>query len=1047
MVSTLFKSSIREIRQSLGRYLAIMAIIALGVGFFAGVRMSQPDMIATGSEYLDTYNLYDFRLISTLGFTDEDVDAFAAEEAVSKAQGSYYREFLWNTPEGDENVLIAHSLTEEINDVNLLYGRMPRSADECLVDALAFSSDDLGRQINVSENNDEDTLDLLAYEFYTIVGIVESPLYMSNERGTSSIGTGSVNGYVLIPEEGFDSDIYYEIYITLNTEAAAYSKEYEDLYERIEPEVKALLEERADIRYTTLYSDAADEIAEGEEELSDGWKKYYRNKANTEQNLLAVYDELTNNEKLYVEKRASYEENLAAYEASIQQLSEAKATLDTSFTEGQQQIQQELAKVSAAVEAAQNSYDQTRAALEAERSKDDADQVMIEQLQQQLLEAEHALNVAQSAYNDTKVLLAEKSAAASAEYSAAREALAAEEATLDTVKQQLDVGGNELEGARIALDSGWASYYSGKATANSEFSKARKELEDGEADLLDAKEQLVELEEPVTYLLGRNENAGYVGFDNDTSIIKAISIVFPVFFFLVAALVCMTTMTRMVDEQRTQIGVLKAIGYSNWQIIGKYLMYSGSAAIIGSVIGYAIGSFCLPWVIWEIYGIIYGFAELNFIFDPVLAILSIFVAVLCSVGATYAACQAELRKPAAELIRPKAPKAGKRVFLEYITPIWSRLSFLHKVTARNVLRYKSRLVMMILGIGGCTALLVTGFGIRDSVQNIADDQFDKITLYDYSVNFNDPITEESLNDFLSGRDWSREEALIVHSSSIDVSSDSAAKSAYLVVSSENTLDGFIDLHSEDAAIAYPGYGEVVINYALARELGISQGDTIELYDESLGIMEATVSGICDNYISNYVFLSEETYERQFGTIPEYKTLYLHQHDGADPYEESVALSDSDTVSSVTVNQSTRDMMGEMLGRLDYIVIVVVICAAALAFIVLYNLTNINITERIREIATIKVLGFYRTETASYVFREINILALLGSLIGLLMGKGLHAFVMAQVKVDAMFFPCKIISSSYLISLILTIVFTCVITAFLRPKLNRIDMAESLKSIE
>ena len=523
--------------------------------------------------------------------------------------------------------------------------------------------------------------------------------------------------------------------------------------------------------------------------------------------------------------------------------------------------------------------------------------------------------------------------------------------------------------------------------------------------------------------------------------------IFPAFFFLVAALVCMTTMTRMVDEQRTQIGVLKALGYSKGQIMSKYLFYAGSAALIGSLVGYTLGVAGLPWIIWEIYGMIYGFAPLRPAVLPDLASMSFAAALLCAMGSTYLACRMELKRQASELIRPKTPRAGRRVFLEYITPLWRRLSFLHKVSVRNVLRYRSRLVMMVLGIGGCTALLCTGFGIRDSIAHVADNQFDEITLYDYAVTFQDPQTQASAEDYLARYGWERENALLVHSGSVDVLAEGGVKSVYLVVSASDTLEGFLSLHNDEEPVAYPGPDQAVLNAGLAESLGLVPGDSIKLRSSELGVLEVTISALCDNYVFNYVYVSTETYVRQLEETPEYNTLYLKAHADADPYEEGALLLEDEDVGAVTVNEDTRARVDSMLSRLDYIVVVIVLCAAALAFIVLYNLTNINITERIREIATIKVLGFYQGEVASYVFREINLLSVLGSLAGLAMGKGLHSFVMAQIKIDSMTFACRIAPLSYLISFAMTLLFTVVISTGMRPRLRKIDMAESLKSIE
>ncbi len=523
--------------------------------------------------------------------------------------------------------------------------------------------------------------------------------------------------------------------------------------------------------------------------------------------------------------------------------------------------------------------------------------------------------------------------------------------------------------------------------------------------------------------------------------------VFPVFFFLVAALVCMTTMKRMVDEERTQIGVLKAMGYGRAQIMSKYLFYSGSAALLGSAIGYSLGVTGLPWIIWEIYGLLYGFAPLEYAVLPTLASSSFAAALLCSMGATWLSCRMELKRQASELIRPKTPRAGKRVFLEYISPVWRRLSFLHKVSVRNVLRYRSRLVMMVLGIGGCTALLCTGFGIRDSIAHVADDQFDRITLYDYAVTFQDGQTRESAAAFLDRHGWTEEEALLVHSGSVDVQSPEGSKPVYLVISASDTLEGFLSLHNSEGPVAYPERDEVVLSGGLAESLGVNVGDTVTLTIGKLGAMETVVSGLCDNYVFNYAYLSAQTYREHLYEDPDFSTLYVMAHEGADPYEEGAALLEDDDVGAVAVNEATRDRVDSMLSRLNYIVLVVVLCAAALAFIVLYNLTNINVTERVREIATIKVLGFYQNEVAAYVFREINILSILGSLAGLGMGKALHAFVMAQIRIDSMTFSSRIAPLSYLAAFVMTLLFTAVISLGMRPRLRRIDMAESLKSIE
>ena len=1172
MVTTLLKSTLREIRQSLGRYLAIFAIILLGVGVYGGLKMSQPDMMATGKQYIDEQRLFDFRLLSTLGFTDEDVAAFAEMENVESARGAVYADFITNWSEEQELVFTALSLTEGINEPSLIAGWLPKNSSECLGDARFFSEADLGKQVTVSPSNKEDTLDLLCHDSYTLVGIVQSPYYLSSvDRGTSSIGGGTVSAFVYIPEDGFEFEAYYEIFLKLHNTAESYSDAYKEQIDAVKAAVEALTEERADLRYETIYGDAMEELRDAEQELADGWDEYNSEKSDVKQELADAYEELTEGELDYqdgllevADGWVEYEDGLKEYEDGLRELQDAKTELQDAKAE-LDDAKAELLDAEAELLDAKVKLDDAKAELDdAKAELDDAKAT--------LAGAKAELDDGESGYTDLKTLYdsavqlaaatrtgtpaqliaalksgstpqlntmvdqALKAQGSSVEefvggWTAAEASIGTElnesylaglRATLDAGRADYEAGlaeyedglrqyedglaeykdgyaeyedGNakykdgyaayvdglrqyedglqeyqdgerklrdakielddakqtlldaeqELADARVELDDGWKEYEDGMAEADEEFRDAEEELHDAEIEIADAYEELNDLEEADTYVLTREENAGYVSFENDTSIVAAVAVVFPVFFFLVAALVCVTTMTRMVDEQRTQIGVLKAMGYSNAQIMGKYIFYSGSAATMGTVAGFAIGSTAMPWIIWQIYGIMYDFAPLTFLFDPALAALTFAAAMLCSAGSTWCALRMELKEAAAELIRPKTPKAGRRVFLEYITPIWKRLSFLHKVSVRNVLRYRSRLIMMVLGIGGCTALLITGFGLKDSLTSVIDEQFEKITFFDFSVNFREEPSADEVDAYLADKGW--DTGLLIHTSSSDIVTDNGTRSAFLVISSEAQVDGYLSLYNKDGAIAYPGPGEAVLNEGLAEKLSIQVGDEIQLRRDNGKMLSATVSAICDNYVNNYIYLHEATYEQQMGEKPDYLTLWLHEREGFDPYADGALLSDCEDVQQVTVNAATRDQVVRMLGRLDLLVVVVVVCAGALAFIVLYNLTNINITERIREIATIKVLGFFRGEAAAYVFREINLLAVLGSFAGLFMGKALHAFVMAQVSIDAVYFPTLVKPISYAYAVGLTILFTQLISLVMRPRIAKIHMAESLKSVE
>ncbi|MCM1183218.1 MAG: FtsX-like permease family protein [Roseburia sp.] len=642
-------------------------------------------------------------------------------------------------------------------------------------------------------------------------------------------------------------------------------------------------------------------------------------------------------------------------------------------------------------------------------------------------------------------------AAARLQIEEARQQLEAGEAELRAARRQLSEGETELETNRQELLDAREELADGRKAYDEAYREFEAEIAEAEAELADARAELADIEEPDTYVLGRDTNIGYACFESDSGIVEGIAVVFPVFFFMVAALVCMTTMNRMVEEQRTQIGVLKALGYGEGKIMGKYLFYSGSAAVTGCVAGYFIGIHLFPLVIWMAYGMMYRFGGIVYAFDWRTAAFCLAASLLCSMGTTWASCRHEFRETAANLMRPKAPRAGKRVFLEYVPFIWKRLKFLHKVSVRNIVRYKRRFFMMVIGISGCTALLVTGFGIKDSVTTVADQQFAEIQTYQLDVTM-----KESLGgaEALSGTELSDliasygGEYTVMLETTMDLETADSVKAVNLIVAQDPQAVGqYVDLHTVSGEpIAYPNAGEIVLCNKLAERYRLRTGDTVRLYDEDRREIQAVVTGICENYIYNYVYISEETYEKALGT-PDYKNIYVNLSEETDVHVAGAAIMGLEGVTAVAVNQDMLTRFSNMMRSMNYIVFVVIACAAALAFIVLYNLNNINITERIREIATIKVLGFYRNETASYVFRENMALTAIGCAAGLVLGKLLHLYVMHEVDIDMISFDVHVKTVSYLYSVLLTFLFTWVVNRIMAGKLDRINMAESLKSVD
>lgn len=1066
MKSMMKRNTFREIKKSFGRYFAILAIIALGVAFFSGLKITQSVMVHSADVYLKDLQFYDYRLVSTLGFTEENVEALAEKEDVRAAEGAISAEVLYKDAGENERVIKMHSITEKVNKLKLVAGEMPQSADECVVDSALFSEDAIGSKLVLSENNTTDDLDKFAYKEYTITGLVQSPCYIQFERGNTSIGNGRISGFAYILKDGFAVDYDTEIYIKFDEDYDIYSDEYDSYMDAKEADWEAYTKEQADIRYEKIVKDAQDELDEkkeeleekraeaeaelesakqqltdGETEISDGKNQIASAKtelsakaselqtgkdalSSKAAELESASQQISGQESALAAKKAEYEQGLNAYLAAKQQVTDQRNSLEAAkaqLTENTPGYEEMLAQIEAGLTGV--------AGAEAELNAKNAE---LEAAAGQLSSAESQLAAAKQQIEDGKNALA----AAEAELTDGENQLAA-------AKEQIEEKEDQLEAAETELADGLLQYQENQ----SEFDE---QMQDADDQIADAQSKIDEIEKPETYVLDRNTNVGYVCLKNDSGVVKGIANVFPVFFFLVAALICMTTMNRMVEEQRTQIGVLKALGFSEGKIMGKYLFYSGSAAISGTLIGYVLGIHFFPLVIITAYGIVYKMGGIYYVSDLPLALVSLTVAVFCSVGTTWLSCHKELKEVAADLMRPKAPKAGKRVFLEHVPFIWKRLKFLQKVSVRNIVRYKKRFFMMVIGISGCTALLVMGFGVRDSVVAVADQQYEEIQLYDIGVTLKAGKMpgEANLKSLDSVLENENAAGMYAMEKTIDLVTDKGTKSIHMVaVENPDEVGDFISLHTKkQEPIAYPKEGEAVLSKKVAETYAVKKGDTILLRDSDNNEMHLKVTGICENHIYNYVYIAPESYEKQIGDVV-FKNVYVRLPDASDIHEVSAALMKADGVTAVTVNSDMLSRISQMMSCMNYIVIIIIICAGALAFIVLYNLNNINITERVREIATIKVLGFYPKETASYVFRENMVLTAIGCGLGLILGKWFHRFVMGEIQIDMVSFNVQINAVSYLFSVLLTMGFAWIVNCMMTGKLERINMAESLKSID
>ena len=1076
----------QSIIKSFGRYLAITLIIALGAGLFVGLLMTKTDMVATGQIFMDQQDMFDLRMISNYGWTDKYVREFSDLEGVADAEGIYYIDLIANREGSDqESVYRFYTIPEGVNKVALRGGRMPQRDDECLADSFRNDDSVLGTKITVSDSNDPDSLEKVVQKTFTIVGYVSSPLYMDMNRGTTSVGSGSLEDYFFVPKAALDNDYYTEIHLRLDGSHRIYTDEYNDFLDAESDRLKPQAEQLCKERFLDVKEEAEEEYNDGYQEYLDGVKEYEDAKADAEKELADAEqelkdgeEELEKNRKKLIDGEKEIKDGREQIEEARGQIESARKELDTQYAALKPQydlVMQNIDGARAAVNSlkaaidgcqstiAQNEkkIEQLRQSLPSE-GEDPSGELPEEEINRQISELEAAneqcrsqLQPYQAQYQQASAEL-EQMNQAIAGMKAIQDGYAAvdqgelkmweNETKLNNAEKKIAVGWGEWAKGRDELEEGWEDYEQAKQDAEKELADAEQELKDAEEELLDARDEIDSMDTPDLTILDRNSNVGYNNLDSSSDIVAGVSRVFPVFFILIAALVCITTMTRMIDEERTQIGTLKALGYTDREIMNKYLIYSGSGAVLGCALGIAAGSTIFPQILWKAYCIMLSIQPnvvLTVNWPLSLAVLVTYTAIMLFV--TWWCCHKTLAENPAELIRPKAPEAGKQIFVEKL-PFWKRISFLNKVTIRNIFRYKQRLAMMLIGIGGCTALLLTGFGLRDSISNVAAYQFENVTKYDMSVYFREEPSERQQDKFIKAVEHDASNRMFYHQSSVEVDFDNRVKEVYLL-SGGDEMTEFIDFHKGETPLFLPGKNQVLLSSGVAENLGIRQGDEVILRNSDLEELRLTVSAIYDNHVYNYAIVSPETITEQWGREPEYQMAFICMKDGADVHALSAAISDLSFVMNVAVSEDLAESVGRMMDALDMVIWVIVFCAGLLAVTVLYNLTNININERIREIATIKVLGFNASETAAYVFKENLALTVVGTLLGLVFGKLLLIFVMSQIKIDMVWFTVLTEPVSYLWSIGLTLLSALVVDFVFYFRLDKINMAEALKSVE
>lgn len=1209
--NVLRKDFIIEIKKTMGRFVSIFFIVALGVAFYSGIRASEPSMRFTADQYFDDSKLMDLKVMGTMGLTKADIKAIGKVSGIEAVEGGYSKDVL--CPVGDnEKVVHMLSMQKNFDQVSVVKGRLPEKAGECLVDEDFLSYTDLkvGDTVTFHSGDGEALTDSLVTDTYKIVGIGNSPLYISFGRGSSTIGTGEISGFVVVDKASFDMDVYTEAYVKVSgaEEKTAFTDEYNNLSDAAKEAVNAIEEERCAVRKQEIVDEANEKLADSEktvneksQELEDAKKELESGKSKAAEELEKAKQQITDGEAELADAKqqiadgetqladakaqlndkqaqldlaeAQYEYGKAQLDQKEQELADAEQVYLSNYSkympiitagkeqipagksqiaDGKKRLDEELAPLNqlkdglAGIEDEISQCDSEIAGLKTQldgmdsevyqkyvnipkENRNEEEQAYVEKwenLNKQLTDIKEQKALLEGNKKDLLVQMNQAGFATEADLEAQitsltkqkadldakekallqqEQTLAAQEEELLSAGRQITDGKSQIAAARSQLDSTKSQITDGKAqilsawallnekedTLNaskaqlasgeqelvdgrSEYEQAAKEAEeqitdgqakitDGEKQLTDAKQQIADakaeikkIENPKWYVQTREDAlTEYQGYGDNADRMRSIGKVFPVLFFLVAALISLTTMTRMVEEQRVQIGTMKALGYGKAAIAGKYIGYALIATLGGSIFGVLAGEKILPFIIIYAYMILYKHLPAILVpYHMSYALQASGIAVACTLIATIASCYKELAAEPAELMRPAAPKQGKRILLERIGIIWKHLNFTWKSTVRNLIRYKKRFFMTIFGIGGCMALMVVGFGLKDCIYEIVSLQYEKVQFYDAATYMSDDISEENrqqLHDYLD-QNADIKETIEARMQKTDVKSASGKKTLYLMVPSDNEkIEDFLSFHSrtnKDEVYSLKK-DEVILTEKMASLLNVKVGDELTIEDEDRGDQTVTVGAICENYMSHYLYLSPEKYEELYGVPAEYNTIIYSVKDGKDDQIEKIGtkLLSMDGVLNVSYTSSIEGRLDDMLRSLNLVIVVLIVSAGMLAFVVLYNLNNINITERQRELATLKVLGFYDGEVASYVYRENILLTIIGSVVGMVLGNLLHRYIILTVEVEEAMFGRQIHWQSYLYSFLFTVAFSLFVNWVMFYKLKKIDMVESLKSVE
>ncbi|GAA0815491.1 ABC transporter permease [Clostridium tertium] len=1128
------KSITREILSSKARFISILAIIFLGVAFYAGIKSSGPDLKESINEFFSEQNLMDSKIVSSIGLNDNDLKLLENNDKILDYYATHSVDVnLTNTNNVVRFMAYDSSDSTNMNKPIVTEGRLPENSGE-----IALDENSLKENKNLKIGDDytiESDVDLDEYfnkKTFKVVGFVQSPMYIENiSRGTTNVGKGSIDYFAILNSSDISMDVYTEIYVRFKNveDIGSYSDEYkekmeennkylEGLYsnrvvERIE-EIKLEAQKELAKAYKEIedaekkLEDAQKEIDDGKIQLSDGKNQYEEAIEKYNQEIENGELKLIEGEKQLVDGQNELDKQKEQFLSGEIKLQSAKVELDKAKqeflnqgidpTQSTKEYENQIEGLNTLIrtyDALSKDIKETASNLkEGEKIPNEKIQYwkgvisnpslglnglsdLVNGLEQNPANISLALNISKAVEGANKTLSENKSkleilVSGIIKYQQGVTAYEEQARIFNDGKVQLEEAEKQLDKAQEEIIKGKADFEEGKKQGQVELDKAEKELEDLEQKLLDGekeikenreklidgrkeideeKEKLNDLDDSKYYFFDREDNPGYSTYKGSIDSLDKIASVFPVFFFLVAALICLTTMTRMVEENRVEIGTLKALGYRDLEIARKFIVYAALASIVGSILGIVIGSSALPYIIKQAYSSSFTLPDVNIYFYPSYVIQSLVASIVCTVGAALIVLKGELLENPSNLMRTKAPKIGKKILLERITPLWERLNFNQKVTFRNLFRYKQRMLMTILGISGCMAMLVAGLALEKSTSSVMDIQFGKLIKYDAMVVFNDKNIEkenEEYNEALKSLKG-YESSLNIYQDSVTFSKECISKQTATMYVPENTddLNDYILLNDRENGTQYKlSNNGVIINEKLAKILNVSVGDNIIVTDSDNNDHEVKVDNIVENYAGHYIYLSPSYYKEIFNNDPIYNAQLLKLNtDREDDNKLSTTLMDNDKVINVTLASKMRSLSES--ADLGLVMIVIIVASGSLAFVVLYNLININVSERIREISTIKVLGFYDSEVAMYIFRENIILTILGILAGSFLGKILYVFLVSTAEMDNMMMIPTVDIIGYVISGLITMFFAMLVMIMMHLKLKKVNMVDALKSIE